>query len=287
LPDEAKIYIGGGEWRQLLLSDRAQWPASWTQMERLKFLSADRRLLFKFEGFGRFGNAVHERAKRIAEAGFGPGPIDFAQGFSVYPVIDGHPATERELSTKQLQHMAAYCAFRAREFRCERGQDWRQLETMVWFNVAEEFGIEAPLEDGCLASKAPVIVDGRMMPHEWICSRSGKFLKVDNASHGDDHFFPGSTDIAWDLAGAIVEWDMATIAAARFVAEYERLSGDRVSERLPGFLMAYVVFRLGYCKMAGAAMKGSGEEQRLAAAYARYRAFVTARLGTYVESLAA
>ena len=27
--------------------------------------------------------------------------------------------------------------------------------------------------------------------------------------HGDDHFFPGPTDIAWDLAGTIVEWELA------------------------------------------------------------------------------
>jgi hypothetical protein len=289
LPNDAKLYVGGGEWRQFLLSDRAQWPASWTQMERLKFLSADRRLTFKFEGFGRFGKAVHERAGRIAQAGFGPAPIGFAQGFSIYPSIVGHPA-ERDLSPDHLRRMAAYCAFRAREFRCERGQDcqdWRQLETMVRFNVAEEFGIEAPLQEGSLIAQTPVIVDGRMMPHEWIRSHSGELFKVDNASHGDDHFFPGPSDIAWDLAGAIVEWNMDAVAADRFLAEYDRLSGDRAAGRLPGYLMAYAVFRLGYCKMAAAAMKGSGEEHRLAAAYSSYRSIVNARLGTSVEPIAA
>jgi hypothetical protein len=292
LPDHARVYAGGGEWRQLRLSDRSEWPACWTQMERLKFLSADRRLLFKFEGFGRFGKAVHERAQRIAEARFGPEPIDFAQGFSVYPVINGHSASERELSTDRLQHMAAYCAFRAREFRCELGQgshqfETSQLENMIRFNVAEEFGIEPNLETGTLGASAPVTADGRMMPHEWICSNSGEFLKTDNASHGDDHFFPGPTDIAWDLAGAIVEWNMDANAADRFVSEYERLSGDRLGHRLPAYLMAYAVFRLGYCKMAAAAMNGSGEEHRLTAAYRRYRAFVAARLATSVESIAA
>jgi hypothetical protein len=290
LPDGATLYVGGGEWRPFLLRDHAQWPACWTQMERLKFLSADRRLMFKFEGFGRFGKAVHERASRIAQAGFGPEPLDFTDGFSIYPVMDGHPSTERDLSLDHLRRMAAYCAFRAREFRCERGQDsqdWRQLETMVRFNVAEEFGIDLPLPEGSLAGPVPVIVDGRMTPHEWVYSSSGELLKVDNASHGDDHFFPGPTDIAWDIAGTIIEWNMDVITADRFVEEFERLTGDRVVGRLPDFLIAYAVFRLGYCKMAAAAMRGSEEEHRLAAAYSRYRSVLATRLGTSVEPIAA
>ncbi len=287
LPADAKIYVGGGEWRRPLLGDTAQWSACWTQMERLKFLTADRSSLFKFEGFGRYGEIVVERAKRIADAGFGPTPVDFAQGFSLCPVIAGHPATSRDLSTNHLLRMAAYCAFRAREFRCDQDPDWRQLETMVRFNFGQEFGIDLPFEPGILANPSPVVVDGKMMPHEWICSRSGELSKVDNANHGDDHFFPGPTDIAWDLAGAIVEWDMDAAAARRFVTEYERLSGDRVGERLPGFLMAYAVFRLGYCNMAAAAMKGLEEEHRLAFAYARYRAFLSAMMGKSLEPIAA
>jgi len=292
LPQDALLYIGGGEWRSLLLPGGSEWPASWTQMERLKFLSPDHSTLFKFEGFGRFGKAVHERANAVASAGFGPAALDFAQGFSVYPVIPGHSmtearATERELSAPLLRRMAAYCAFRAHEFRCPRGQDWAQMESMVRFNMAEEFGYDLPLAPGALATKSPVIVDGRMMPHEWIISPDGNFLKVDNASHGDDHFFPGPTDIAWDIAGAIVEWRMDSAATHYFIAEYVRFSGDDVRQRLPEFMMAYTVFRFGYCKMAAAALRGSAEEHRLTAAYERYRASASERLADSFEPLAA
>ena len=54
----------------------------------------------------------------------------------------------------------------------------------------------------------PLIVDGRLQPWEWIVTRQGVLLKTDASSHGDDHFLPGPTDIAWDLAGVIVDWDL-------------------------------------------------------------------------------
>jgi hypothetical protein len=105
------------------------------------------------------------------------------------------------------------------------------------------------------------------------CSRTndGTMLKTDATSHGDDHFFPGPTDIAWDLAGAIVEWEMDPSAAEFFVSRYARLSNDDPRPRLPAFLLAYTVFRMGYCKMACEAEAGSAEETRLRNAYARYR----------------
>jgi hypothetical protein len=271
LPQEARLYIGGGEWRSLMLPQDHPCPASWTQMERLKFLSPDRKTFFKFEGFGHFGDAVHERSNAVAEAGFGPRALDFAEGFSFYPVVQGRAMTESDLSPQLLGQMASYCACRAREFRSEGAQDWRQTESMVGFNVAEEFGRDLAMPATALASNFPVIVDGRMMPYEWILLPDGRYTKVDNATHGDDHFFPGPTDIAWDLAGAIVEWRMDQRTAEWFVGEYCRMSGDNVRHRLPAFLTAYAVFRFAYCKMAAAALHGSAEEARLVAAYERYR----------------
>ena len=41
-------------------------------MERLKFLSPDRRQFFKFEGMGPLGSEVRSRAFVLAAAGFSP-----------------------------------------------------------------------------------------------------------------------------------------------------------------------------------------------------------------------
>ena len=102
-----------------------------------------------------------------------------------------------------------------------------------------------------------------MQPHEWLLSKDGKLLKTDSGSHGDDHFFPGPTDIAWDLAGAIVEWQMNDQQTTEFLDRYRRASGDDASARIDGFIKAYTVFRLAYCLMAANAMNGSDEQPRL------------------------
>jgi hypothetical protein len=64
---------------------------------------------------------------------------------------------------------------------------------------------------------------------------------------------------------------MNSEAAEFFLSRYARRSGDDPRPRLPGFLLAYTVFRMGSCKMAFEAEAGSGEESRLHDAYEHYR----------------
>jgi hypothetical protein len=105
-----------------------------------------------------------------------------------------------------------------------------------------------------------------------------KILKTDGSLHGDDHFFPGPCDIAWDLAGAIVEWEMGDCVAKHFLAKYFEMTGDDARARIGAFVTAYAALRMGYCKMAAAAMPGSDEEFRLQQDHARYKDVLAARL---------
>lgn len=114
-----------------------------------------------------------------------------------------------------------------------------------------------------------------MQPHEWLVTQEGRLLKTDSGSHGDDHFFPGPTDIAWDLAAAIVEWRMNDQQAAEFLDLYQSASGDDASARIGGFIKAYAVFRSAYCLMAANAMSGSDEEVRLVRVAGEYKEMVT------------
>ena len=93
----------------------------------------------------------------------------------------------------------------------------------------------------------------------------------DGVTHGDDHFLPGPTDIAWDLAGIIVEWDLGDDARDHLLAEYKTQSGDDARERIDDYMLAYALFRLAYVKMAAGALRGSDEEPRLLREYQRYR----------------
>jgi hypothetical protein len=269
LPKEAKIYIAGGIWREGVFSDESEWPASWLQMEHLKFLSSDRQALFKFEGLGRFGAERSELAGKIASGGFGPAPLEREEGFGVYAAFGRPVLSSQQCSVSVLKRMAEYCAFRSRAMQVAL-HSTPELQTMLRFNTQEEFGVELPEYFCELRLERPVIADGRMLPHKWI-DVGDRLLKVDAVSHGNDHFFPGPTDIAWDLAGTIVEWDLDYAKAQFFLDCYQKLSNDRSDSRLPAYLLAYSVFRMAYCKMAAAAMRGAPEEIRLSRGYHHYR----------------
>jgi hypothetical protein len=269
------FYVGGGEWRNFLHSN-SNWPESWPQMERLKFLSADRTCLFKFEGFGQFGRNVLERASVLSQAGLGPHAEDAGDGIISYSVIQGARPTSSDISSELLQHIAEYCAFRAREFSWHEPVS-SQLGEMTQFNLQSQFGSAADFSPELLQTANPVLVDGRMQPHEWVL-RNQKLIKVDATTHGDDHFFPGPTDIAWDLAGTIVEWSLDQSATDFLLQRFQQVSGDDVRSRIDHFVLAYTIFRLGYCSMALTTVKGTSEEARLTAARERYERGVLSRL---------
>ncbi|WP_165373434.1 hypothetical protein [Sorangium cellulosum] len=268
--------LGGGAWRRHAYDDEARWPASWTTLERLKFLSRDGRRILKFEGMGRHGAECLERARAIAEAGFGPAPRDEGEGFLSTPRLAAPPLQAEDLSTAVLERLADYCAFRASAFPVPSAPS-EELITMTRTNFSVEMGCELPA-DLSLEVARPAIVDGKMDPHEWLRASSGadsgpdELFKVDATAHGDDHFLPGPADIAWDLAGAIVEWRMDADAQSVFLERYRRRSGDRPGPRLRAYLAAYALFRLGYAAMAAGALQDAAEVRRLVAARQRYRA---------------
>jgi hypothetical protein len=269
-PAEAKIFIGGGEWRTRLFGEQSRWPESWINFERLKYLSsaegAETRL-FKFIGLGHYGDRVREREENVAAAGFGAAPQGESEGFSSYAWITGRPMCAEDLSEDALARLAAYCAFRAEALAAELA-DLNALEQMAEHNL-HELGFGQALR---LRLERPVLADGRMQPHEWLLTGDGRMLKTDSGSHGDDHFFPGPTDIAWDLAGAIVEWKMNPAQEQAFLESYRRASGDDASARIADFITAYAVFRCAYCCMAAGALQGNDEQARLERAAVQYSA---------------
>ncbi|WP_437606785.1 hypothetical protein WMF20_38450 [Sorangium sp. So ce834] len=270
VPADAGEFIGVGTWRRRFYDDESRWPPSWTSMERFKSLSRDGSRILKFEGMGRYGAECLERARGVAQAGFGPAPRDEGEGFLSYPWLPGRPLEAGDLSAAVLERLADYCAFRASAFPVPSPAT-DELVAMVRTNFSAEMGNELPGELH-LEIARPVLVDGKMDPHEWLGSASGELFKVDAAGHGDDHFLPGPTDIAWDLAGAIVEWRMAPDARRAFLDRYRRRSGDDPERRLPAYLTAYALLRLGYAAMAAASLPDEGEARRLTAARHRYRA---------------
>jgi len=275
LPAGTQAEISGGQWRRYFIRDESGWPATWLNFERMKYLSSDTAgpRLFKFLGYGHYGQIVLEREAAVAAAGFGPSPKIEPDGFASYPFISGRPMLAEDLSESGLARMAAYCAFRVQTCRTESA-DLNALQQMAEHNLAE-LRFDMPVR---LQVERPAIVDGRMQPHEWLLTPDGQMLKTDSGSHGDDHFFPGATDIAWDLAGAIVEWWMNEAEAAAFLKMYHCASGDDARNRIADFITAYTIFRCAWCMMAANALPGTEEQARLEQAAASYGAALTDRV---------
>jgi hypothetical protein len=261
--------LSGGAWRQFFLDHRAEQRAYWPEMDAAKYWCADRKRVFKFEGFGDSGRTSRRRSRILHESGFGARVEDAGDGMSCYEFVAGRPLDCSDLSTLVLDRIAEYCAFRAHEFR-HRGVADGQFEKMARFNFSQETGRDWPVTAENFQTDHPVIADGRMAPHEWIRSQDGRLIKVDASQHGDDHFFPGPTDIHWDLAGAIVEWNMEADAEQYLLSRFRAKSGIS-PDRARVFSLAYSVFRASYCKMALIGTGVESEKPRLERAYRFYR----------------
>jgi hypothetical protein len=248
-----------GAWRGRFLGPEASWPACWPWMERSKALSDDGGVLLKFEGLGRHGAAAAHRALVLHAAGFGPCARPLGDGWLAYDVVPGGVASAREVDELAVDRLADYCVWRSRAFRHDGAIDVAPLQRMAHTNAALVLGTGVDLD---LGIERPVVADARMMAHEWIGGR--RLLKTDGTSHGDDHLFPGPTDAAWDLAGAIVEWRLSFRAIGRLLDRYQRGSGDhRVRKRLGPWLLAYCLHHVARCRLAAPTCAWGGESGRL------------------------
>src|SRR5207237_10293543 len=97
---------------------------------------------------------------------------------------------------------------------------------VVRYNLVRAFEVYIDFDPELLRPLNMVVVDRRMKPHESLGTADGRLLKTDGATHGDDHFFPGPTDIAWDIAGAAVEWNLHPDALNFLLSEYRLLTGE-------------------------------------------------------------
>lgn len=273
--------LSAGAWRKADYGeDASAWPACWTALERIKRRTPDGLWLDKFEGFAPYRDEAFERACALAQAGYAPAPTWLGHGFVRYPWLAGSPARASDLDGQTLRELARYCAYRARAFLVN-DVDAMPLERMVETNVGEVFGVDV---GSCakLNVERPIVPDGRMQPFEWRLGVDGRLWKTDGHAHGDGALLPGPTDVCWDLAGAIVEWNMGEEARARFLQDYSTLSGDQPHARLPGYVLAYCAQRLGETYI-GACSSERQETDRLRNAHEYYRGQIKRMLGVKDE----
>jgi hypothetical protein len=191
--------------------------------------------------------------------------------------VNGKVLTRADLNQAWLDAMASYMAFLHRQFPAQAGAAFEDLVHMIEVNTAEGLGHEATRKlarldgyESMVSDASAVEIDGRMLPHEWLL-RDGAYVKTDSLDHHDDHFYPGCQNVAWDMAGVCVEFDLTPPQQDYLLDRYARLTtDDNVERRLPFYLMAYLAFRLGYATMATQSLGSSLEAERFQKAAHRY-----------------
>jgi hypothetical protein len=231
--------LSGGLWREIT----GRRPAVNPQHERRKYLAHG--CLWKFAGLAHLGRERFARARVLAEAGFAPRAVAFENGFLVSEFA---PDT---CLLPSLDRIADYLVFLRREFPTNRPVDYAGLANMMQWNA----GVDSPAQDRVIEDGVVVGVDGRMLPHEWVGG-----IKTDAVDHHNDHFFPGCQDIAWDIAGAEIEFGVAEGALA---ALYQRRCSDPTLERrLPFYRRAYLAYRIGYSHLCVESLTGTPDSDR-------------------------
>ena len=279
--------LSGGLWREVTYPDPERWPAVQPQHERRKYLlerENGTRLLLKFVGLGERGHRMLARAERQATASLAPPVHGLRDGVLALGWLDGRPAnteggwgpaprSANGDASPWTGAMARHLAHLAEEpVGPERLVPVRfdDLLSMTRLNVAEGLG-EAAVEGtawmermrATVEARPAVAVDGRMLPHEWLWTAGGP-RKCDGLDHHDDHFWPGTQDIAWDLAGAMVEWGFGAETRKQLLAGFEALTGDLGARQvLPFHEAAYLAWRLGYTSLAAETLGDSDDGQRM------------------------
>ncbi len=257
----------GGRWRESLYDHRAQWPPVQPQHERWKVWLDHGQRVIRFAGLGGYGQRTELRARALLDAGLADRPGDLRSGFLNLPFVTGTPLVSGTVSTSEASAIGRYIGCVSKLFRIDAETDATTLAPMIETNVAELLQESAPVPD--FVPGPVVLVDGRMLAHEWLRTEHG-LRKIDALDHHDDHFFPGPTDPAWDLAGAAIELALAERCEQALLTEYVRVSGDtHVCTRLPFYRAAYSAFRGGYCAMQADAL-GGAEGERFARAREQY-----------------
>jgi hypothetical protein len=277
--------LSAGEWRRAVFTRSADWPAVHPQHERRKYRTiGPPRSVFRFVGLGARGSAIRERALLLAERGFGADVGTLTHGFLEQRWLTGRPLTG--VTAAALDRIAAYAAFVRRAFANGEQECIDAVHEMAMTNAVEMLGNGAARTIDCLAHAARpfdmprVAVDGRMLMHEWIVTERG-LVKVDALDHHDDDFWPGCRDIAWDIAGCIVELELNQPAARYLVGRYRLAShDDSIELRLPFFHAAYLAYRGGYATLAADTLGASADGRAFSRLQERYRRSLASRLAS-------
>ena len=259
-PLDAPLHdISGGAWRQVVgIGESVPVAPQWERRKYLATRGKDRWLV-KFGGLGDEGERKLELARQLHALGFGPEPAGLCHGFLVLRWVDSPNLTQAGFDRHVLvRQLASYLAFRATlAVPQDGGADLPHLIEMAIHNTREALGDDAASAIARRLAGAealqprvrPVEIDGRLHPWEWLVS-GNRLLKTDSLDHSRAHDFIGAQDIAWDVAGAVIEHDLTAAEAQTLVATLAAAGTTVDPQLLDAMTICYLAFQLGAWTMS-------------------------------------
>ncbi|MGE5457807.1 MAG: hypothetical protein ACM3RX_05585 [Methanococcaceae archaeon] len=261
--------ISAGAWRKTLFNNISEFPPVWQMPERRKYLCVKRgvpteKYILKFAGLGMYGLKIYETLKRMSLYRITSEVLDFKSGFILMSFIDGKLLSDKAAHRNFLDTAAEYLSMLNKQFTTERSNSLDEIAEMIYINVQEGLGKDIRFkraELSLLEEMPAVVIDGHMMPYEWI-DAGGRILKTDAAFHHNDHFLPGPQDIAYDIAGLFVEFSLNEEKQDYFIKKFIAQTADStILKRLPFYELVYCAFRLGFVSFAFDACQNQWEQK--------------------------
>jgi len=247
--------ISGGAWAKA----RADRPPTHPGLERRKYrLTAEGggQWIAKFAGLGQAGQAKLARSRTLFRGGAGAEPLGLRRGFLIERWVEGAPGLAGERAAL-VDHVGRYLGLRTIAFRAEpdEGASLEDLAVMTRTNVAELLGEEAAdalPPPPTSAKPRPIHIDGRLHAWEWITTPEGRLIKTDALDHSCGHDLVGAQDVAWDVAGAAVEFGLEPEEVGALCIALSTVSDRHVDPDLLAFFrLAYPAFQAGLWSLAG------------------------------------
>lgn len=258
--------ISGGLWREIRVSHPERKPPVDSTRERRKYWMPHERdgVVAKFVGLGLIGKWKKKAALALSEEEWIPKIQQFEYGWAIqewhrWPTLF---ELDRAAQWNALHQVAKYLAFRKEKLPSPlgvRGATPRELFEMIIQNVSERLGSEESSElrqewestlERMELEIQPVFTDNRMHLWEWLVRDDGKVLKCDAFDHALSHDLIGPQDIAWDIAGVIVEFQLSPFEEGRFIEQLKSLGVVRSEPLIQFSKLAYLAFQMGYYDQA-------------------------------------
>lgn len=249
--------LSGGTWRDVHYGSDERPPTD-RLMEKRKFLlgEGNRRRLVKFAGLAGLDRRKVRKGTLLGEGGFTPKAVGFRHGFMIEEWIDGVPWCRAGLSSAVvIETVGRYLGFRARYLPAPNGgASLQALCHMTLCNITEALGsdIAGRLRkrlDGCKGWRTRltrVDTDNRLHAWEWLVTKDGRILKTDALDHSGAHDLVGCQDIAWDVAGAGVEFGLTSRERQSLALTVAEETGRALRKDVVAvFEICYLGFQIG------------------------------------------